>query len=79
VIAGLPHQAALRIGMTLFGAGMYVLVVRLLAVTVRPFVPVRSAYNPFFGSVSDLPPHGLGCWTLRSGSFGSSLPAVFIA
>jgi len=45
VILGLPHQVALRIGMTLFGAGLYVLVVRLLAVSVRPFAPSQRAYN----------------------------------
>jgi hypothetical protein len=45
VILGLPHQVALRIGMTVFGAGLYVLVVRLLAVSVRPFAPDRSTYN----------------------------------
>ena len=45
VIQGLPHQVAVRIGMTVFGAGMYLLVVKLLAVSVRPFVPNRPAYN----------------------------------
>src|ERR1035438_5524223 len=32
VIRGLPQQVALRIGTTIFGAGLYLLVVRLLAV-----------------------------------------------
>jgi hypothetical protein len=45
VIRGLPHQAALRIGITVFGAGLYVMVVRLLGVSVRPFVPDRPTYN----------------------------------
>jgi len=45
VIRGLPHQIALRIGMTAFGAGLYVVVVRALAITVRPFTPDRSTYN----------------------------------
>jgi hypothetical protein len=45
VIHGLPHQAALRTGMTVFGAGLYVLVVRLLAVSVRPFAPEGATYN----------------------------------
>ncbi len=45
VIVGLPHQLALRIGMTAFGAALYVLVVQRLAVAVRPFAPDRSAYN----------------------------------
>lgn len=55
VIAGLPHQAALRIGMTLFGAGLYVLVVWQLAGAGRRFVPQRPAYNvvgrlPYFAA-----------------------------
>lgn len=44
-IHGLPHQATLRIGMTVFGAILYLAVVRLLAIAVGPFVPVRPAYN----------------------------------
>lgn len=45
VIRGLPHQAAWRIGMSLFGAALYVLVARLLAVGIWPFCPQRSTYN----------------------------------
>jgi hypothetical protein len=45
VISGLPHQAALRIAMSVFGLGLYVLVVRRLAVAIRVFVPDRAAYN----------------------------------
>lgn len=37
VIRGLPHQAALRVAMTIFGAVLYVAVTRLLAVAVKPF------------------------------------------
>ena len=45
VIFGLPHQVWLRVGMTLFGAGLYLLVVRVLAITVRVFTPDRATYN----------------------------------
>ncbi len=45
VIRGLPHQLALRVGMTLFGLVLYVLVVRWLAVEVRPFVADGGEYN----------------------------------
>ena len=45
VIQGLPHQAAWRIGMTIFGAVLYVLVARLLAIAIRPFVAARREYN----------------------------------
>jgi hypothetical protein len=45
VILGLPHQVACRTGMTIFGALLYVLVARLLAVAIRPFVAARGEYN----------------------------------
>ena len=45
VIRGLPHQGPLRILMTIFGAALYVSVVRLLAAAVRPFCPRRPVYN----------------------------------
>ena len=45
VIAGLPHYVALRIVMTIFGAVLYFLVVRLIASLVKPFCPDRSTYN----------------------------------
>ena len=45
VIRGLPHQAPLRIVMTIFGAALYVSLVRLLAVAVRPFCSRRPDYN----------------------------------
>jgi hypothetical protein len=45
VIRGLPHQAALRTAMTIFGAALYVGATRLLATAVKPFCPDRRAYN----------------------------------
>jgi hypothetical protein len=45
VILGLPHQAAWRMGMTVFGAALYLLVARLLAIAIRPFVAERREYN----------------------------------
>ncbi len=45
VIKGLPLQGALRIVMTAFGAILYVYVVRLLAIAVKPFCSVRGDYN----------------------------------
>ncbi len=45
VIRGLPHQAVLRIAMTIFGAVLYVFVVRVLAAAVLPFCSNRSDYN----------------------------------
>jgi hypothetical protein len=45
VIAGLPHQVLLRTGMAIFGAVLYYLCMRLLAVAVRPFVATHAEYN----------------------------------
>lgn len=45
VIAGLPHQPALRTAMGLAGAVLYFLVAWLLAVAVRPFCSARADYN----------------------------------
>ena len=45
VIRGLPNQVPLRIMMTMFGAALYVAVVRLIAVAVRPFCSHRQTYN----------------------------------
>lgn len=82
VILGLPHQVALRVGMTMFGAALYVLVARLLAVSVRPFVPDRSAYN----SVGRLPYCAAGLFSCAAGIFDplginllfvSTIPAAF--
>jgi hypothetical protein len=82
VIRGLPHQDALRIGMTVFGVGLYVMVVRLLAVFVRPFVPNRATYN----IVGRLPYYAACLFSCAAGAldplglklfFLSTVPAAF--
>ncbi len=45
VIRRLPHQAACRIAMTIFGGLLYFAVTRLLAAAVKPFCPDRRTYN----------------------------------
>jgi len=45
VIRGAAHQGILRVVMTLFGAGLYVLAVRQLAIAVKPYCPSRPDYN----------------------------------
>lgn len=45
VIAGLPHQAAIRIAMSIFGAVLYFACVRLIGVAFRPYVATRAEYN----------------------------------
>jgi hypothetical protein len=82
VILGLPHQAILRIGMTVFGAGVYVMAVRLLAVYVRPFAPDRPTYN----IVGRLPYYAACLFSCAAGAldplglklfFLSTVPAAF--
>ncbi|MDQ2950147.1 MAG: hypothetical protein M3Y27_30125 [Acidobacteriota bacterium] len=82
VISDLPHQIAWRIGMTVFGAGLYFLVVRLLAVSVRPFAPDRPTYN----TVGRIPYYAAGLFSCAAGAldplglkllFISTIPAAF--
>lgn len=44
-IHGIPQQGLLRTFMAIMGAALYLLFVRMLAIAVRPFVPLRRAYN----------------------------------
>ncbi|HUY94317.1 MAG TPA: hypothetical protein VMU71_03425 [Terracidiphilus sp.] len=46
VIAGLPHQGALRAAMAATGAMLYVVFLRWLVCELAPFVPQRRYYNP---------------------------------
>jgi hypothetical protein len=45
VIRDAPHQNLLCIIMAIFGAGLYVLVVRQLAIALKPYCPSRLDYN----------------------------------
>ncbi len=82
VIRGLPHQVLLRIIMTLFGAALYVSMVRLLAVAVSPFCSRRSTYN----TVGRLPYYAACLFSCAAGIFDplgvklllvSTVPAAF--
>jgi hypothetical protein len=82
VIRGLPHQAAWRIAMTIFGVALYALVARLLAVAIRPFCPRRSMYN----TVGRLPYLAACFFSCAAGAFDplglnlflvSTVPAAF--
>ena len=82
VIRGLRYHAALRLGMTLGGAVLYVAVVRWLALTVMPFVPDRSMYN----TVGRLPYCAAALFSCAAGMFDplgvrlllvSTIPAAF--
>jgi hypothetical protein len=82
VIRGLPHQAVLRVAITIFGAGLYLAVTRLLAVAAKPFCPDRRTYNtvgrlPYYAAclfscaAGALDPHGVKLLLV------STLPAAF--
>lgn len=44
-IAGMPNQAVIRVGMSVLGLALYLFVIRMLAVTVSPFVVERQEYK----------------------------------
>lgn len=82
LIASLPHQALLRTAMAVAGAALYVLFVRLIAVTLHPFVGRRGDYN----IVGRLPYYAACCFWCVAGAFDplgfrlmllSTLPASF--
>jgi len=82
VIRGVPHSGALRVVLVIFGAALYVLAVRLLAVAVKPFVCGPRGYNvvgrlPYFAAclfscaAGALDPLGLKLFLV------STIPAAF--
>jgi hypothetical protein len=82
VIRGLPHQVALRTGMAFAGVVLYLLVARLLAVAIRPYVPDKRTYN----TVGRLPYYAAGLFSCAAGLldplglqllFVSTIPAAF--
>lgn len=82
LIRGLPQQALLRIAMSIFGAALYVFVMRLLAVAVRPFCPSEQDYN----TVARLPYYAACLFSCAAGIFdplgwklllASTIPAAF--
>ena len=82
VIDGWPHPVALRVGMTLFGAVLYFLVVRVLAIAIRPYAIERQTYN----TVGRLPYYAACLFSCAAGAldplglklfFLSTVPAAF--
>ncbi len=82
VIRDAPHQNLLRIIMTILGAGLYVLVVRQLAVAIKPYCPSRPDYN----TVGRLPYYAACLFSCAAGAldplglklfFLSTVPAAF--
>jgi hypothetical protein len=82
VVAGLPHQAALRICMAATGAMLYVVFLRMLVVELHAFAPDRGAYN----TVGRLPYYAACLFMCAAGAldpmgikvfFLSTVPAFF--
>lgn len=82
VIRDLPYHAVWRVGMTVGGAALYVLVVRLLATAIHPFLPDRPTYN----IVGRLPYYAAGAFSCAAGLLDplgiklllvSTIPAAF--
>ncbi len=82
VIRGAPHQIELRTGMTILGAGLYVFVVRLLAIGLGPYCPSRADYN----SAGRVPYYAAGLFSCAAGALDplglklfllSTVPAAF--
>lgn len=82
VIQDLPYQIPIRIAMTLVGAAVYVLFVRLLGIGIRPFCPDNKSYN----TVARLPYYAAGIFSCIAGAFDplgikllliSTIPAAF--
>jgi hypothetical protein len=76
VIRDLPHQVWLRVAMTILGLVLYVYVVRLLAIAVKPFCPVASLYN----DVGRLPYYAAGLFSCAAGALDPlGLKLFFVA
>lgn len=82
MIRDLTHQFLLRVGMTLLGAGLYLLAGRLLALSVHPFVQNGPTYN----TMGRLPHYAAGLFSCAAGAldplglrllFVSTIPAAF--
>jgi hypothetical protein len=82
VVADWPHPLAVHIGMSLFGAALYYLVVQSLASAVKPFCQERSLYN----TVGRLPYYAACLFSCAAGAldplglqlfFLSTVPAAF--
>jgi len=82
VISDFAHPIAWRIGMSVFGAVLYLIVVRLLATSLKSFVKVRSDYN----IVGRLPYYAACIFSCVAGAFDplgikllfvSTIPAAF--
>ncbi|TCK74062.1 hypothetical protein [Acidipila rosea] len=86
VIGGLPHYLALRITMTIFGAALYFLVVKLMMRVLQPFCPDRTQHRGLYNTVGRLPYYAACAFYCLAGAFDplgvkllllSTIPAAF--
>ncbi len=86
VIRGLPHYVALRIAMSLFGAALYFLVVKVIAKNLRPFCPDNTQHRALYNTVGRLPYYAAFGFYSLAGAFAplgikllllSTRPAAF--
>lgn len=82
IIDGLPHHAALRVAMAIFGALLYAASVRWIALSLQPFVAERREYNTL-GRMPYLVACAVDCLAGAFDPLGvrllliSTIPAVF--
>ena len=82
IIDGLPHYAALRVAMAVFGAVLYAASVRWVALSLQPFVAERREYNTL-GRMPYLVACAVDCLAGAFDPLGvrllliSTIPAVF--
>jgi hypothetical protein len=86
VLHGLPHYLALRIAMTIFGAALYFLVVKLMMRVLQPFCPDRTQHRNLYNTVGRLPYYAACAFYCLAGAFDplglkllliSTIPAAF--
>ncbi len=86
VIADLPHYVALRVGMSLFGAVLYLFVVKITAQVLQPFCPDSTRHRSLYNTVGRLPYYAACAFYCLAGAFDplglrlfflSTIPAAF--
>jgi hypothetical protein len=86
ILLGLPHYVALRVGMSVFGAVLYFLVVKVIALVLEPFCPDRTRYRSLYNTVGRLPYYAACGFYCLAGAFDplglqllflSTIPAAF--
>ena len=86
VIVGLGHPVAFRVSMSLFGAMLYVFVVRVIAWQIEPFCPDKGEFRSLYNALGRLPYYAACPFYCLAGAFDplglrllflSTIPAAF--